>query len=143
MNPEILVFSCNWDGWSCIESAVSSGLSYPPSVKIVRVGCLSRIHAGLILKALDLGAGGVMLLGCEQGRCHFGSNSDCVTPEYEKAQDILELLGMDKSRLTLLRLPAFEGHKFVTKVAKLIKEVKQLSTSGSPKEVGGESVSLQ
>ena len=118
---------------------MSSGLSYPPSVKIVRVGCLSRIHAGLMLQALDLGADGVMLLGCEPGKCHFGSNHNCVTREYEKAQDILELLGMDKGRLTLLRLPAFEGHKFVTKVLKFGDEVKQLSTSGSLKEVGIES----
>lgn len=131
--PEIVVVTCNWDGWSCVEAAVNSGLKYPPSVKVVKVNCLSRIHAGLILQALDFGADGLMLLGCEPGRCHFGTNSDCVTKEYEKAQNILELLGVDKNKLTLARLPAFAGHKFIARVVKFIEEIKLLSISDDAK----------
>jgi coenzyme F420-reducing hydrogenase delta subunit len=71
---EVLVFACNWDGWSCIETATNLGLHYPASVKVVKVSCLSRIHAGLILKAFEFGADGVMLLGCEPGRCRFGAD---------------------------------------------------------------------
>ena len=71
---EVLVFACNWDGWSCIETAANLGLHYPTSVKVVKVSCLSRIHAGLILKAFEFGADGVMLLGCEPGRCRFGAD---------------------------------------------------------------------
>jgi len=140
LNPEILIFTCNWDGWSCIESAVNAGLSYPPSVKIVKVNCLSRIHAGLMLQALDLGADGVMLLGCEPSKCHFGTNSDCVTQEYEKGLRILELLGMDKGRLVLLRLPAFDGHKFTTRITRFIEEIKQLPTSDDLKAMSVKSV---
>jgi coenzyme F420-reducing hydrogenase delta subunit len=134
LDPEILVFSCNWDGWSCIESAVNAGLKYPASVKVVKVNCLSRIHAGLILQALDLGADGVMLLGCEPGKCHFGSDSDCVTREYEKVQSLLELLGMYKGRLVLVRLPAFDGSKFVRKVTRLIDDIKQVPHLNQSKE---------
>ena len=134
MNPAILVFTCNWDGWSCIETAVSTGLRYPGSVKIVKVNCLSRVHAGLILQALDLGADGVMLLGCEPGKCHFGTNSDCVTREYEKAQSILELLGVNKGRVVLVRLPAFDGHKFVRQVTKLIEYIKQTTVPAESRE---------
>lgn len=126
MNPEILVFSCNWDGWSCIEAVANSGLKYPASVKVVRVSCLSRIHAGLILQALDLGADGIMLLGCEPAKCHFGTSSDCVNKEYEKAQNILELLGICKDRIVLIRLPAFDGDKFVKQITKFIQSIKQM-----------------
>ena len=125
MNPAILIFTCNWDGWSCIETAINAGLKYPVSVKIVKVNCLSRVHAGLILQALDLGADGVILLGCEPGKCHFGTSSDYVTKEYEKVQSILELLGMSKDRVILVRLPAFDGHKFIRQVTKLIEHIKQ------------------
>jgi coenzyme F420-reducing hydrogenase delta subunit len=134
LDPKILVFSCNWDGWSCIESAVNAGLKYPASVKVVKVNCLSRIHAGLILQALDLGADGVMLLGCEPGKCHFGSDSDCITREYEKVQSLLDLLGMYKGRLILVRLPAFDGSKFVRQVTRLIDDIKQVPHSNQSKE---------
>jgi len=134
VNPEIIVFSCNWDGWSCIETAINTGLKYPSSVKIVKVNCLSRIHTGLILQALDLGADGVMLLGCETGKCHFDTNNDCIAKEYEKVQNILELLGMNKDRVILVRLPAFNGRTFIKKLTSLIDTVKQISNSDRNRE---------
>ena len=126
MHPEVVVFACNWDGWSCIEAATSSGLHYPASVKVVKVSCLSRVHAGLILKAFEFGADGVMLLGCEAGKCHFGSDSDCVVGEYEKARNILEILGIWKDRMTLVQLPAFDGRQFITEITKFLTEVEQV-----------------
>ena len=128
MYPKVLVFSCNWDGWSCIESATNSGLRYPASVKVVRVSCLSRVHAGLILKAFEFGADGVMLLGCEPGCRHFGSDSECVNKEYEKARNILEMLGIWKDKLALVQLPAFDGHQFVAQVTKFLAEIEQVPT---------------
>jgi len=121
-----VVFSCNWDGWSCIEAAANSGLHYPASVKVIRVSCLSRIHAGLILKAFEFRADGVMLLGCKAGNCHFGSDSECINQEYEKTRNILELLGMHKDRLVLVQLPAFDGHQFVAQVTRFSAEVGQM-----------------
>jgi coenzyme F420-reducing hydrogenase delta subunit len=126
VDPEILAFTCNWNGWSCIETAISSGMKCPKSLKIVKVSCLSGIHAGLILQALDFGADGIMLIGCEPGKCHFGSNNECISREYAKAQGILELLGLNKDRLTLLQLSAFDGQKFVTKATKFVENIRQL-----------------
>lgn len=129
MYTEVLVFVCNWDGWSCIETATNLGLHYPASVKVIKVSCLSRVHAGLILKAFEFGADGVMLLGCEQDRCRFGADGGHIFNEYEKAQTILEMLGMWKDRLVLVQLPAFDGREFVTQVMKLIAEVERISAS--------------
>ena len=138
MNPEVVAFTCNWNGWSCVETAISSGMKYPKALKIVKVSCLSRIHAGLILQALDFGADGIMLIGCEPGKCHFGSNDDCISREYAKAQDILQLLGLNKDRLTLVQLAAFDGQKFITKATKFVENIRQLkndtyeSSTGKP-----------
>jgi len=136
---EVLVFACNWDAWSCIETATDLGLHYPASVKVVKVGCLSRIHAGLMLKAFQFGVDGVMLLGCEQGKCRFGTDSEYITNEYEKARSILEMLGMRKDRLILVQLPAFDGHGFVTQVMGLITNVERVSASRHAKIVDSRS----
>lgn len=109
---------------------MSSGLHYPASVKVVRVSCLSRIHAGLIIKAFEFGADGVMLLGCESGSCHFGSDSEYIAKEYEKVQNILDILGIWKGKLALVQLPAFDGHQFVTQLMKFLDEIEQRLASG-------------
>jgi coenzyme F420-reducing hydrogenase delta subunit len=133
---EVLVFACNWDGWSCIETAANLGVCYPASVKMVRVSCLSRIHAGLILKAFEFGADGVMLLGCEPGKCRFDIDSECIIKEYEKARNVLEMLGLWKDRLVLVQLPAFNGHEFVMRVMSFIVEVERLSASKRARTIG-------
>lgn len=124
----IVVFACNWDGLSCVEAAAQKGLSYPASVKVVRVSCLSRIHSGLILKAFELGADGVMLLGCEPSDCHFGMDSALIEREYEKAQNVLGLLGLRRDSLTLIRLPRGDGKGFVKRVNNFIAEIAQAQT---------------
>jgi F420-non-reducing hydrogenase iron-sulfur subunit len=126
-NPgaNIVVFACNWDGLSCIEAAAQKGLSYPASVRVVRVSCLSRVHSGLMLKAFELGANGVMLLGCNPGGCHFEIDSGLIEREYEKTRNILGLLGLQKERLALIRLPAGDGSGFVKQVNDFIAGIRQ------------------
>jgi F420-non-reducing hydrogenase iron-sulfur subunit len=134
--PEVLVFACNWDGWSCIETATNLGLHYPASVKVVKVSCLTRVHVGLILKAFEFGADGVMLLGCEEGRCRFGADSGHTVEEYQRARSILELLGISKGRLALVQLAAFDGHQFVNQAMKLIRDIQQIRAMKRPRIVG-------
>lgn len=120
-----MVFSCNWNGWSCVEDAINSGFHYPASVKLVRVSCLSRMHSGLILKAFELGADGVMLLGCEPYTCHFGSESECVRKECDKTRNILQMLGIPPESLYLVQLPAFEGQQFIAHITRFLDELEQ------------------
>jgi coenzyme F420-reducing hydrogenase delta subunit len=124
-NADIVVFACNWDGLSCVEAAAQSRLSYPASVKVVKVNCLSRVHSGLILKAFELGADGVMLLGCESENCYFGKDERFSVKEYEKTRGILGLLGLGVDRLRLTWLPRGDGKGFVKQVENFITEVEQ------------------
>ncbi len=128
----VVVFACNWDGLSCIETAARKGLTYPASVKAVRVSCLSRVHSGLILKAFELGADGVMLLGCNPGNCHFEIDAGLVEREYEKARNILGLLGLREESLALIRLPGGDGAGFVKQVNDFITGIEHTEPAASP-----------
>jgi coenzyme F420-reducing hydrogenase delta subunit len=121
----IVVFVCNWDGLSCVEKAAQARLLYPASVRLVRVSCLSRVHSGLMLKAFELGADGVMLLGCEPGRCHFDTDAECVAQEYEKVRGVLGLLGVGRGRLVLACMPRGDGSGFVSRLLSFIAEIEQ------------------
>ncbi len=116
-NPAtIVVFTCNWDGLSCIETAAQKRLTFPSTVKIVRVSCLSRVHTGLMLKALEIGADGVMLLGCDTHNCHFGIEESLVDENFQKAQDCMKLLGLNKEQLIMVRLQHADAAGFVERV---------------------------
>jgi coenzyme F420-reducing hydrogenase delta subunit len=112
----IVVFACNWDGLSCIETAAQKRLTFPSTVKIIRVTCLSRVHTGLMLKALEIGAEGVMLLGCDSHNCHFGIEESLIDRNYQKALDLMQLLGIQKDRLVLVRLQHGDGAGFIKRV---------------------------
>ena len=123
---DVVVFACNWDGLSCVEAAAQEGLLYPASVRVIRVSCLSRVHSGLVLKAFELGADGVMLLGCEPGKCHFDTDAECIAQEYEKARGILGLLGLGEKRLVLAHMPRGDGAGFVSRLVSFIAEIEQM-----------------
>jgi len=127
----VVVFACNWDGLSCVEAAAQKGLSYPASVKVIRISCLSRVHSGLILKAFELGANGVMLLGCQQGNCHFEIDAGLVEREYEKTRNILGLLGLPEEKLALIRLPGGDGPGFVKQVNDFIAGIERAEPAAS------------
>jgi coenzyme F420-reducing hydrogenase delta subunit len=122
----VVVFACNWDGLSCVEMAAQQGLTYPPSVKIVRVSCLSRLHQGLMLKAFELGADGVMLLGCEPGKCQFDTDAGLIEQEHDRARKLMRLLGLREERLVLAHMPRGDGSDFVGRVTGFIAAIEQM-----------------
>ena len=115
-----VVFACNWDGLSCIETAAQKRLTFPPRVKIIRVSCLSRVHTGLMLKAFELGADGVMLLGCDSRSCHFGIEEELVNENVRKTARALALLGLKSDRLTLVRLPHGDAAGFIKRLDEFV-----------------------
>ena len=124
-SANVVVFACNWDGLSCVEAAAQAGLNYPASVRVVRVNCLSRVNQGLMLKAFELGAEAVMLLGCEPGNCHFDIDTHFVEREQAKARGILRLLGFSEDRLVLARMSRGDGAGFVRRVMRLVQTIEQ------------------
>jgi coenzyme F420-reducing hydrogenase delta subunit len=123
----IVVFSCNWDGLSSIETAAQKRLTFPSSVKIVRVSCLSRVHTGLMLRAFEYGASGVMLLGCDALSCHFGIEQDLITQNYNTAREIMGVLGLKQNKLELVRLPHGDASSFIKRVNDFVDQFTSLT----------------
>jgi len=123
----IVVFACNWDGLSSIETAAQKRMTFPASVKIIRVSCLSRVHAGLMLQAFEMGADGVMLLGCNTNNCHFGIEENFINENYEKARGIMKVLGLKLDRLALVRLPHGDGAGFVKRITEFVERFESLN----------------
>jgi F420-non-reducing hydrogenase iron-sulfur subunit len=62
-SPKIVAFACNWCAYAAADLAGVSRVQYPPHIRIIRVMCSGRVNPGFILKALQLGADGVLVAG--------------------------------------------------------------------------------
>jgi len=51
--PDILAFCCNWCSYAGADLAGVSRFQYPPTVRILRVMCSSRVEPAFILRALN------------------------------------------------------------------------------------------
>jgi len=118
--PKVVVFTCNWNAYSGLESAGAEHRNYPASVRPLKVQCLGRLNPGLILKAFEKGAGGVLLLGCPPGECQYGFGNRRAEEVFEQARDMADLLGIGDEQLRLDWLSAGEGETFVTKVSDFV-----------------------
>jgi coenzyme F420-reducing hydrogenase delta subunit len=61
--PKIIGFCCNWCSYAGADLAGVSRLSYPPSIRVIRVPCSGRVNPVFILRAFQRGADGVLVSG--------------------------------------------------------------------------------
>lgn len=118
--PRVVVFTCNWSGYSGLEAAGEARLGFPATVFPLRVTCLGRLSTGIILKAFEKGAAGVLLLGCPPGECHYQFGNHRAETVLAEAQQLAGLLGYRSEQLKLDWVAAGDGEAFVTKVREFI-----------------------
>ncbi len=117
-----LLFACEWSGYSAAEIAGARGLEYPANTRVIRVNCTGRMQPGLLLKAIEMGAAGVMVLGCAPGVCHYEQGNERAAAVFEQARELANLMGMDK-RIGLKWIPPDDGEQFVQVVSEFVEGV--------------------
>ena len=123
--PNILAFCCNWCSYAGADLAGVSRFQYPPTVKILRVMCSSRVEPAFILKALKDGADGVLVAGCHIGDCHYIDGNKNAEVRINNTKKGLAKLGLDK-RLRLEWISASEGLRFSEVIRDFTEEIKKL-----------------
>ena len=120
---KIIVFTCNWNPYSGLETAGCERLSLPAGVRPVKVMCLGRLHPGLVLKAFELGADGVLMLGCPPDECQYEFGNSRAGELFEETKALARLLGIGEERLQLDWVAAGDGEVFVEKVREFVELV--------------------
>ena len=82
----------------CAGAAISlSGLrhdAYPAAVRLIELPCLGRVSALHIVEAARLGAAGVFLAGCAEGRCQFRTGDTSAAAQAALARELLADAGL-------------------------------------------------
>lgn len=88
-------------------------MSYPASIKIIRVPCTGKLDVIHILRAFEKGADGVYAVGCMEGDCHFNAGNFRARKRIEQAGKVLDTIGIGGDRVRMYNLSSSEGPRFV------------------------------
>ncbi len=130
MEPKIIAFCCKWCSSAGADLAGTSRMKYPPNIRIIRVMCSGRLEPSYILRALELGADGVIVTGCHIGDCHYITGNEKCQKRVEMTTRLLETMGIDPRRLRLEWISAAEGARFARVMTDFVEEIKKLEPVG-------------
>ena len=124
--PKIVAFCCNWCSYAGADLAGVGRMQYPPNARIIRVMCSGRIEPYFILRALELGADGVLVAGCHIGDCHYISGNVEAEKRMAATADVLDILGIGRERMRLEWISASEGQKFAATMKEFTDGIREL-----------------
>ena len=129
--PLILAFCCHYCAYAAADLAGSMRLQYPDTVRVLRLPCTGKIEVNYILGAFERGADGVIVAGCLEGGCHFLEGNLRARRRVERAQELLEEIGLEPQRVEMYNLSSAEGTRFAEIVTEMTDRISQLGPSPS------------
>jgi F420-non-reducing hydrogenase iron-sulfur subunit len=127
--PKIVAFCCNWCSYAGADLAGTSRIQYSPNVRVIRVMCSGRVNPLFVIKALSVGADGVLVLGCHPGDCHYIEGNYKTMRRVPLLKNMMRQLGIEEERVRLEWVSASEGAKFAKVVDDFTQTIRNLGPS--------------
>ena len=124
--PKIIGFLCNWCSYTGADLAGVSRIKSAPNVRVIRTMCSGRVDPAFILKAFQLGADGVIVMGCHLGDCHYQEGNYKTIRRIPFLKRLVKDFGIDPRRLRLEWVSASEGDRFAALVNEMTEEIRSL-----------------
>jgi F420-non-reducing hydrogenase iron-sulfur subunit len=132
--PKIVAFLCNWCSYRGADLAGTSRIKCAANVRAIRVMCSGRVEPAFVLRAFELGADGVLVLGCHPGDCHYAEGNYKALRRMELLKRTLIQLGVGEDRFRLDWVSASEGDRFSHVVNDITEKVRALGPFTSREE---------
>jgi F420-non-reducing hydrogenase iron-sulfur subunit len=127
--PRIVAFACNWCSYPAADAAGINKMQYPPNARVIRVMCAGRIHPAFVLRALELGADGVLVSGCHFEDCHYLFGARRAAEEFDKTAELVRILGLERERVRYEQISAAEAPKFARVMHEFVDDIKKIGPS--------------
>ncbi|MEW5910964.1 MAG: hydrogenase iron-sulfur subunit [Thermodesulfobacteriota bacterium] len=102
--PRLVLFACANSAMPAVGELSAGGHVWPAGLVMQPVVCAGRVGMHLIMKALELGARGVLVAGCHDGNCRSVSGNLRARLRTEQASQTLGELGLDPESVQFLHL---------------------------------------
>ena len=129
LEPRIVAFTCNWCAYAAADLAGSVRMQYPPNSRIIRVMCTGMVHPNLVMEAFQLGADGVMVMGCQPGECHYVDGNVKAEARLAVVTEMMDAMGVEEERFRLVWCSAAEAERFVAAVTDMTEFLRILGPS--------------
>jgi coenzyme F420-reducing hydrogenase delta subunit len=97
---------------------------------MIRLDCSGRMQPGLILKAFEMGAAGVLVLGCPPRLCHYERGNERAAAVCQQARALAGLLGLPPARFGLAWLAPDDGPACAELLTSFVRGVEQPYPAG-------------
>ena len=124
--PDITVLTCAYCGNVPVEMAGLQRIAYPAAVKVLPVPCTGTVGTQTLLRALEQGADGVLLVACPEGNCHHLNGNLRAARRLAQARELLAQAGLAPERLALVHLGVGHGQAFADAVSAMTERIKQV-----------------
>jgi coenzyme F420-reducing hydrogenase delta subunit len=127
--PQIVAFCCSNCASAAAQVSEKMGLHLPENVRIIQLPCTGRLDTLHILKALESGADGVYVAGCQPDSCQFKHGVEKAQKKVKQVQGILAELGIETERVALYNMSAGKGQLFIEAALEMVEKIRALGPS--------------
>jgi F420-non-reducing hydrogenase iron-sulfur subunit len=124
--PKIIGFFCNWCSYRAADGAGTARIKHSPNVRVVRLMCSGRVDPSFVLKALSLGADGVLIAGCHPGECHYIEQNYKTMRRFALLKHTLRALGISDRRVRLVWASAAEASQLAESIDEMVEDIRTL-----------------
>ena len=128
-SPRIVAFCCDRSAYRAADLAGERHFGFPEGLDIIRVPCTGRVDLIYLLRVLEDGADGVLVLACFEDNCKYISGNIRARKRIEYARKLLKELGLEEERISISNLASNMPHRFVELTQAMVEEIIKLGPS--------------
>ncbi len=116
---------CKWHPLTAMENAAKDGFTCDAGPTVIPVKCTGLVKVSFLLKLFAKGFDGVLVLGCEEGDCHYYNGSQRCGEIVKETQEILEIAGVPGKRLGFHMISESGGKEYKRVLGNFLKQFKK------------------
>ncbi len=122
-SPVMLAVTCAYGAFAMPEFVNKQR----KDIALVRYPCVGKLDSADLLKAFELGVDGIVVVGCSESEkfdCQYKDVSSWAAKRVGHTADLIEMLGMERERVTFSEIAGEEIDKFDQLIAEAAEKIK-------------------
>jgi len=111
--PKIAAFCCYHSAYEAADAAGAAHMAVPDDVRLIRVPCTGRVDILQMLRAVEKGYDGILVLGCHEENCKYLRGNILARKRVAYANTLLAEAGAGENTIEFHGVAANQPHRFV------------------------------
>ena len=121
----IIAFCCAESAYQAADNAGKLRIHSPSQIRVISLPCIGRVDVLHILKAIEFGATGVLVMGCQEGACRHLEGNIRARERVNHAQNLLKEVGMNGEKVKMVNLGPDMAWKFAQEISRMTESIEE------------------